>query len=55
MKLNAKGKEMYNIWEKHYCNENDKLGGNSASGDFVEGWCIIDNNKYVKTLTNVVF
>lgn len=52
MKLNAKGKEMYNIWEKHYCNENDKLGGNSANGDFVEGWCIIDNNDYVKTLTD---
>lgn len=52
MKLNAKGKELYNIWEQNYCKENDKLGGNSANGDYVEGWCIIDNDNYVKTLTD---
>lgn len=52
MKLNEKGKELYDIWDKNYCKENDKLGGNSANGDFVEGWCIIDNDDYVKTLTD---
>lgn len=52
MKLNAKGNELYDIWEKNYCKENDKLGGNSANGDYVEGWCIIDNDDYVKTLTD---
>lgn len=52
MKLNAKGKELYDIWERNYYNENDKLGGNSANGDFVEGWSIIDNYDYVKTLTD---
>ena len=50
MKLNEKGKELYNIWERNYRKENDNLGGNSANGDYVEGWCIIDNNDYVKTL-----
>ena len=52
MKLNEKGKELYKIWEQNYCKENDRLGGNSAEGDFVEGWSIIDNNDYVKTLTD---
>ena len=52
MKLNAKGNELYNIWEQNYHKENDRLGGNSANGYFVEGWCIIDNDNYVKTLTD---
>ena len=52
MKLNEKGKKLYDIWEYNYCKENDKLGGNSAEGDFIEGWCIIDNDDYVKTLTD---
>lgn len=52
MKLNTKGNEMFNIWEQNYRKENDKLGGNSAEGNYVEGWCIIDNDDYVKTLTD---
>lgn len=52
MKLNAKGKELYDIWWQNYRTENDKLGGNSADGDYVEGWCIIDNDDYIKTLTD---
>lgn len=52
MKLNVEGKKLYNIWEQNYHKENDKLGGNSANGDFVEGWSIIDNDDYVKTLTD---
>ena len=53
MKLNAKGVALNNEWYEKYCYENDRLGGNSADGDFVEGWCIIDNTDYVKTLTDV--
>lgn len=53
MKINNKGRELYNTWEKHYCNENDNLGGDSKSGYFVEGWCIIDNDEYVKTLDDI--
>ena len=52
MKLNAKGKELYKIWEQHYLKENDRLGGNSAEGDFVDGWCIIDNYDYLNNLTD---
>ena len=52
MKLNEKGRKVYDIWEQKYHKENDKLGGNSAEGDFVEGWCIIDNNEYIKSLTD---
>ena len=52
MKLNAKGKELHDIWWQNYCKENDRLGGNSANGYYVEGWCIIDNDDYVKTLTD---
>lgn len=52
MKLNEKGKELYDIWYKNYCKENDNLGGNSAEGDFVEGWSIIDTFYYVKNITD---
>lgn len=52
MKLNAEGKKLHDIWEQNYFNENDKLGGNSAKGEFVEGWAIIDNDDYVKSLTD---
>ena len=52
MKLNKKGKELFDVWEQNYFKENDKRGGNSANGDFVEGWSIIDNDNYVKTLTD---
>lgn len=50
MKLNAKGKELYKIWGQNYYKENDNLGGDSANGDIIEGWSIIDNDDYVKTL-----
>ncbi len=52
MKLNDKGNELYDIWYANYRKENDNLGGDYANGDIVEGWCIIDNNDYVKTLTD---
>lgn len=52
MKLNEKGRELYNIWWHNYCKENDRLGGDSSNHDYVEGWCIIDNDDYVKTLTD---
>lgn len=51
--LNDAGKKLYDKWWENYCQENDRMGGNSAEGDFVEGWSIIDNRDYVKTLTDV--
>lgn len=52
MKLNKQGWELYKIWEQNYYKENDKLGGNSADGDFIEGWSIIDNIDYIKNITD---
>ena len=52
MKLNNKGKELWGIWEQNYFKENDSLGGDSEVADFVDGWCIIDNDEYVKDLTD---
>ena len=54
MKFNNKGKKIYDIWEKKYVDENDRLGGNSAEGYFIEGWCIIENDNFVKTPEDVV-
>ena len=50
VKLNHLGNKLYDVWWRNYCRENDSLGGNSAKGDFVEGWCIIDNYDYIKTI-----
>lgn len=52
MKMNEKGKALYKIWEENYYKENDNLGGDSANGDLVEGWSIIDNFDYIHNLTD---
>lgn len=52
IKLNDLGRDLYNVWWENYKKENDNLGGNSAEHDFVEGWCIIDNDEYIKTITD---
>lgn len=52
MKLNEKGRALWDVWCKNYYTENDKLGGNSNDGNFVDGWCIIDNTDYVKNITD---
>lgn len=54
MKLNNLGKKIYDEWYEKYCAENDRLGGNSSCGDFVDGWCIIDNIDYIKTKDDAV-
>ena len=54
MKMKDNASPIFAKWEKLYCQENDKLGGNSENRDFVEGWCIIENDTYVKTLDDVV-
>ena len=50
MKLNQKGRELFDKWQKIYYAENDKLGGNSSEGELIEGWCIIDNYEYIKNV-----
>lgn len=52
MKINEKGMALYKIWEENYYKENDNLGGDSANGDLVEGWGIIDNFNYIHNLTD---
>lgn len=52
MRMNKKGWDAYHRWLNIYYTENDRLGGNAAEGDLVEGWCIIDNFNFVKTLTD---
>lgn len=52
MKLNEAGKKLYDIWAEKYFKENDRLGGNSDEGEFVDGWCIIDNADFVKSITD---
>ena len=54
MKMNKRGTELYDIWAKKYADENDRLGGNSENGDFVEGWCIIENRDFVKTPQDLI-
>lgn len=51
--LNDAGKKLCDKWWENYCQENDRKGGNSAEGDFVEGWSIIDDSRYVKTVEDV--
>ena len=52
MKLNQAGKKLFNIWGEKFYKENDRLGGNSADGEFVDGWCIIDNSDFIKSITD---
>lgn len=49
-KLNARGQALRDTWEENYRVENDALGGNSAEGVYAEGWCIIDNDHYLRTI-----
>ena len=52
MKLNQAGKKLFNIWGEKFYKENDRLGGNSSEGEFVGGWCIIDNSDFIKSITD---
>ncbi|MDO4974938.1 MAG: hypothetical protein Q4E61_01255 [Alphaproteobacteria bacterium] len=52
--MNKTGWELFDIWEHKYYEENDRLGGDSENGNFVEGWCIIENSRFVKTPEDVI-
>jgi hypothetical protein len=53
MRMNQKGVELGNKWWNIYCQENDRLGGDSAELDFVEGTRIVDNERYIKTIEDI--
>lgn len=48
--MKEKWKTVFDKWQRIYYEENDRLGGNSKEGDFIEGWCIIENDIFVKSL-----
>lgn len=54
VRFKESAKPIYEKWESIYCEENDRLGGNSENGEFVDGWCIIENDDFIKTLDDVV-
>lgn len=45
MKLNAKGMEIYKVWERKYYDELDRIRKETNDLDYEEGWCIVDNPK----------
>jgi hypothetical protein len=52
MKENAK--PIYDKWETKYWNELERLKKENNNPDYHEGWCIIENDNFVKTLDDVV-
>ena len=54
MKLNKKGEKLFDIWAQKYYTENDRLGGDSENGDFVDGWGIIENSDFVETSADLI-
>ena len=56
--MSAKMKEIanpiYEEWEAKYHNELKRLQEEKKDPDYHEGWCIIENSNFVKTLDDVV-
>ena len=51
MTLNAKGMEIFNIWERKYYDELERIRKETNDPDYEEGWCIID---YPETLEDEI-
>ena len=45
---------IYNEWEEKYLNELERLKKEYNDPEYHEGWCIIENDCFVKTLEDVV-
>ena len=45
---------IYDKWEEKYWNELERLKNKYNDPDYQEGWCIIENDDFVKTLDDVV-
>jgi len=54
MKLNAKGMELYNKWEGIYYDELEKQRKERNDPEWIEGWCIIDDNEHCPTIEDYV-
>lgn len=42
MRMNEKGWEIYNVWERKYYDELERIRKETNNPDYMEGWCIID-------------
>lgn len=53
-KLNYAGVELYQAWEREYYHELDRLRKELNNPEYEEGWSIIDDCDYVKTVSDEV-
>lgn len=54
VRMKDSAKHIYDKWETKYRNELERLKNEYNDPDYHEGWCIIDNDDFVKTLDDVV-
>lgn len=53
-KLNKAGCKLFNEWDRKYRAELARLQKELNDPEYTEGWCIIDNYDYVKTVSDEV-
>lgn len=51
--LNANGQKLYEKFERFHRERIDEIRKETGDYDYTEGWCVIDNSEYVKTLEDV--
>lgn len=54
MKLNDKGIKLYDKWTSIYDDELERIRKEKNDAGYVEGFCIIDNNKFIKTVEDFI-
>jgi len=54
MRLNEKGKQLYDKFENFYVTELERLRKEKNDPEYIEGWCIIDNNNYVQDIEDEI-
>lgn len=52
--MNELGKALYNKWDRIYRGELQRIRAERNDPEYIEGWCIIDNYDFVKTLEDEV-
>ena len=54
MKLNVKGMELYDKWERIYVEELTKQREQRCDEDYIEGWCIIDDYDHIHDINDEI-
>ena len=54
VKMKKIANPIYNEWETKYHNELKRLQKEKNNPNYFEGWCIIENDGFVKTLDDVI-